>query len=110
MSATDEGRDFNLTDIEARLRALNPGYTALRVEPPRAAGAAVRVLIETTRAEMAATGGQLHLTDPALEGLQLETTLRFLDQKPNERIRVELKRDNTPDTSGPKPKPHSQKG
>jgi hypothetical protein len=109
MNATDEGRDFNLTDIEARLRALNPGYTALRVEPPRAAGAAVRVLIETTRAEMAATGGKLHLTDPALEGLQLETTLRFLDQKPNERIQVQLTRDTTPDNAGTKPKP-SQKG
>jgi hypothetical protein len=109
MSASDEGHDLNLTDIEARLRALNPGYTALRVEPPRAAGAAVRVLIETTRAEMTATGGKLHLTDPALEGLQLETTLRFLDQKPNERIQVQLKRDDAPDTARPKPKPHSQK-
>ena len=98
MSATnaDEGRDLNLTDIEARLRTLNPGYTALRVEPPRTAGAAIRVLIETTRAEMEVTGGKLRLTDPELEGLRLETTLRFLDQRPNERIRVQMTRDDAP--------------
>jgi hypothetical protein len=109
MNASNEGRDLNLTDIEARLRALNPGYTGLRVEAPRGAGAAVRVLIETTRAEMQATGGKLRLTDPELEGLRLETTLRFLDQKPNERIRVNLSRDTGSAGPGRKPRPTKPK-
>lgn len=89
-------RDFNLTAIEQRLRALNPGFSGLRVQAPRRPGAAVRVLIETTRAELQAVGGKLQLTDPELEGLQLETSVRFLDQKPGERLNVRLKQDPKP--------------
>lgn len=95
-------RDLNLTGIAARLRALNPGFTNVRVEAPRAPGAAVRVIVETTRAELAAVGGQLHLTDPELEGLQLETSVRFLDLKPGERMNVQLRPNQ--------PQPRDKKG
>jgi hypothetical protein len=101
MPDAPEGRDLNLTDIAARLRALNPGYASLQVVAPRAAGAAVQVIIETTRAEIEATGGRLILTDPALEGTQIETTLRFRDQRPGERIRAQL----TPIRSKEQPRP-----
>jgi len=92
-AAESDARDLDLTGIEQRLRTLNPGYSAIHVQAPTHAGAAVRVIIETTRAELARTGGQLHLTDPALDGLKIETTLRFLDQQPHERIKVQLRRD-----------------
>src|SRR5688572_14728121 len=86
----DEGRDYDLTGIALRLKQLNPGFTNITVEPPGKPGAAVRVVIETTRAELAAVQGQLHLTDPELAGVQIETALKFLDQKPGEKIKVGL--------------------
>jgi hypothetical protein len=85
-------RDYDLTGLEQRLRALNPDYSAIRVLPPAGPNAAVRVIVETTRAEIAKTGGALHLTDPELEGVQIEATLRFLDQQAGERIKVELRK------------------
>jgi hypothetical protein len=86
-------RDYDLTGLEQRLRALNPGYSAIHVDPPTGPNAAVRVIVTTTREELAKTGGALRLTDPDLEGVQIEATLRFLDQKPGERLRVELRRE-----------------
>lgn len=97
MNDANARRDLSLTDIEARLRALNPGLPRLRVTPPTTPGAAVRVTIETTRAELATVGGKLNLNDPDLEGMRLNTTLRFLDQKPGERINVQLRRADSSD-------------
>lgn len=87
-----EGRDLDLTGIAERLRALNPNITNITVEPPHGANALVRIVVETTRAELNAVGGRLKLSDPELEGGQLETTLKFLDQKPGERLKVQLRR------------------
>jgi hypothetical protein len=87
-----EGRDLDLTGIAQRLRALNPGITNITVEPPQGPNALVRVVIETTRAELNRIGGQLQLRDPELEGGQLETTIKFLDQKPGERFKVQMRR------------------
>lgn len=95
-----EGRDFDLTGIAQRLKELNPGFTNIRVEPSGKPDAAVRVVIETTRAELAAVKGQLRLTDPELTGVRIETALKFLDQKPGEKIRVGLRR-NLPGASAP---------
>lgn len=106
---TDDGRDFDLTGIAQRLRQLNPGFTNIRVEPPSRPGAAVRVVIETTRAELAAVQGQLHLTDPELTGVRIETALKFLDQKPGEKIRVGLRR-NPPGATGPAGPPKRRPG
>lgn len=97
----EEGRDFDLTGIAQRLRALNPGFSNIRVEPPGKPGAAVRVIIETTRAELAAVQGQLHLTDPELTGMRIETALKFLDQKPGEQIKIGLRRNPPEDGSPP---------
>jgi hypothetical protein len=96
----DQGRDYDLTGIAQRLKELNPGLTNIKVEPPGRPGAAVRVVIETTRAELAAVQGQLHLTDPELAGVQIETALKFLDQKPGEKIKVGLRR-NPANPAGP---------
>jgi hypothetical protein len=87
-----EGRDLDLTGIAERLRALNPDITNITVEPPQGGNALVRVVIETTRAEMDKIGGRVHLRDPELEGGQLETTIKFLDQKPGERFKVQMRR------------------
>lgn len=87
-----EGRDLDLTGIAQRLRALNPGISNITVEPPKGPNALVRVVIETTRAELAHIGGQLQLRDPELEGSQLETSIKFLDQKPGERFNVQMRR------------------
>lgn len=87
-----EGRDLDLTGIAERLRALNPDITNITVEPPQGGNALVRVVIETTRAEMEKIGGRIQLRDPELEGGQLETTIKFLDQKPGERLKVQMKR------------------
>jgi hypothetical protein len=87
-----EGRDLDLTGIAERLRALNPEITKITVEPPQGANALVRIVIETTRAELDKIGGRLQLRDPELEGAQLETTIKFLDQKPGERIKVQMRR------------------
>ena len=87
-----EGRDLDLTGIAERLRALNPDITNITVEPPHGADALVRVVIETTRAELDKLGGRVQLRDPDLEGGQLETTIKFLDQKPGERFNVKMRR------------------
>jgi len=95
-----EGRDFDLTGIAQRLRQLNPAFSGIRVEPPAKPDAAVRVIIETTRAELASVQGQLHLTDPELTNVKIETSIKFLDQKPGETIKVGLRR-NPPGATGP---------
>lgn len=87
-----EGRDLDLTGIAERLRALNPDITNITVEPPQGGNALVRVVIETTRAEMEKIGGRIQLRDPELEGGQLETSIKFLDQKPGERLKVQMRR------------------
>jgi hypothetical protein len=92
-----EGRDLDLTGIAERLRALNPDVTNITVEPPQGASALVRVVIETTRAEMSKIGGRIQLRDPELEGGQLETTIKFLDQKPGERLKVQMRRSKPPE-------------
>ena len=94
---TDEGRDLDLTGIAERLRALNPGVTNITVEPPQTANALVRIVVETTRAELDSIGGRLHLNDPTLEGGQLETSIKFLDQKPGERMKVQMRRRRPPE-------------
>ena len=88
---TDE-RDLDLTGIADRLRALNPDITNIIVEPPQGPNALVRVIIETTRAELDKLGGRIQLRDPELEGGKLETTIKFLDQKPGERLKVQMRR------------------
>ncbi len=94
---TDDGRDLDLTGIAERLRALNPGITNIMVEPPQTANALVRVVVETTRAELNKIGGRLKLQDRELEGGQLETTIKFLDQKPGERMQVQMRRRKPPE-------------
>lgn len=94
---TDEGRDLDLTGIAERLRALNPGITNIKVEPPQTANALVRIIVETTRAELDKIGGRLTLNDPELTGGQLETTIKFLDQKPGERLKVQMRRRRPPE-------------
>lgn len=88
---TDQ-RDLDLTGIAERLRALNPDITNITVEPPQGPGTLVRVVIETTRAELEKLGGRIQLRDPELEGGKLETTIKFLDQKPGERFQVQMRR------------------
>jgi hypothetical protein len=90
-------RDLDLTGIAERLRALNPDVTNITVEPPQGANALVRVVIETTRAELDKLGGRIQLRDPELEGGQLETTIKFLDQKPGERLKVQMRRQRPPE-------------
>jgi hypothetical protein len=92
-----EGRDLDLTGIAERLRSLNPDITNITVEPPQGGNALVRVVIETTRAEMNKIGGRIQLRDPELEGGQLETTIKFLDQKPGERLKVQMRRSKPPE-------------
>lgn len=91
-----DGRDLDLTGIGERLRALNPEITNITVEPPHGSNALVRVVIETTRAELDKLGGRIQLRDPELEGGQLETTIKFLDQKPGERLKVQMRRQRPP--------------
>jgi hypothetical protein len=104
-----EGRDFDLTGLAQRLKALNPGFSDIKVEPPGKPDAAVRVIVETTRAELAAVQGQLHLTDPELTGVRIETAIKFLDQKPGEKIKVGLRR-NAPGATGPPGPPKRRSG
>lgn len=92
-----EGRDLDLTGIAERLRALNPNITNITVEPPQGDNALVRVVIETTRAELDKLGGRIQLRDPELEGGQLETTIKFLDHKPGERLKVQMRRKKPPE-------------
>ncbi len=86
-------RDLDLTGLTDRLRASNPGFSEIRAEAPTKPEAGVRVVVETTREELNAINGQLHLDDPELEGLRIETAIRFLDRQPGERINVEMKRE-----------------
>lgn len=92
MSKSSDGRDLDLTGLTQRLRALNPGLTSIRAEPSSKPGADVRVVIETTQAELSAVNGQLNLADPALDGMQIETAIKMLDLKPGERRRLGLHR------------------
>lgn len=85
-------RDIDLGGLSARLREKNPGLTAIRAEMTTKPDSDIRVVIETTRAELAVVENQLRLTDPDLEGLRIETTIRFLDTKPGEQLRVDLRR------------------
>lgn len=94
---TDEGRDLDLTGIAERLRAQNPDITNITVEPPQSANALVRIVVETTRAELDSIGGKLDLNDPSLQGGQLETSIKFLDQKPGERMKVQMRRRRPPE-------------
>jgi len=91
MSDADRSRDLDLTGLTQRLRALNPGLTSIRAEPSPKPGADVRVVIETTKAELNAVQGQLNLADPALDGMQIETMIRMLDLKPGEKRRLGLR-------------------
>lgn len=85
--------DLDLTGIAQRLSAENPGYSRITVEPPKDVGAAIRVIVHTTDAELAKTGGRLRLSDPDLPpGARIETVLRFLDHKPGQQRRVRLQR------------------
>jgi hypothetical protein len=86
-----DGKDLDLTGLTQRLRALNPGLTSIRAEPSSKPGADVRVIIETTQAELSAVNGQLNLADPALDGMQIETAIKMLDLKPGERRRIGLR-------------------
>ncbi len=90
MSTPD--RDIDLTGLTERLRVQNPGLTSIRAEAPKQPGAGVRVVVETTRAELQAIGGRLALNDPELEGLQIETNIRFLDHEPGKPMRVQMRR------------------
>jgi hypothetical protein len=93
------GRDLDLSGIARRLKALNPNYTDILVQPPRKPDSGVRVTIVTTRKELQAAGGRLRLVDPELQGLRIETALRFLDRKPGETINVRIRKNEEP----PKP-------
>jgi hypothetical protein len=85
--------DLNLTAITQRLSRANPGYSRITVEAPKEDGAAIRVIIHTTDAELRKTGGRLTLRDPDLPpGARIETVLRFLDHKPGQQRRVRLQR------------------
>jgi hypothetical protein len=88
-------RDIDLNGLSARLHEKNPGLTSVRAEATSKADADIRVVVETTRAELAAVDNQLHLTDPDLEGLQIETMIKFLDHKPGEQLRVGLRKTDT---------------
>jgi hypothetical protein len=91
MSKPARRNDLDLTGLTQRLRALNPGLSSIRAEPSPKPEADVRVVIETTQAELAAVNGQLNLADPALDGMQIETAIRMLDLKPGERRVVGLR-------------------
>ncbi len=94
-----DGLDLDLTGISRRLSEKNPEYTRIIVEPASKPGMTLRVVVETTREEMAKTGGRLQLQDQDIpQNARLETVLRFLDQKPGERIKVQMKR--TPPSDG----------
>lgn len=86
-------RDLDLTGLTGRLRATNPGFTEIRAEASTKPEAGIRVVVETTRDELNAVNGKLHLDDPELHGLKIETTIRFLDQQPGEKINVQMKRE-----------------
>lgn len=94
--------DLDLTGIAQRLSRANPGYTRITVEPPKEAGAAIRVIVHTTDAELTKTGGRLSLRDPALPpNARIETVLRFLDHKPGQQRRVRLQpKGDAPDRTG----------
>ena len=90
---TLEERDLDLTGLTDRLRASNPGFSDIRAEAPTNPDAGIRVVVETTRDELTSVNGQLHLNDPELRGLRIETALRFLDRQPGEQIKLELRRE-----------------
>lgn len=91
MSDIERGKDIDLTGLTERLRVLNPGLRSIRAVPSPKEGADVRVVIETTQAELNAIQGQLNLADPALDGMQIETVIRMLDLKPGEKRRLALR-------------------
>jgi hypothetical protein len=87
-----ERRSIDLAALTKRLRTLNPNLTSIRAEPSTTPDAQIRVVVVTTRAELRAAGGKLRLSDPALDRLKIETSIKFLDQKPGERIQLRLQR------------------
>lgn len=96
MSEPKRGKDVDLTGLTQRLRVLNPGLRSIQAVPSPKEGADVRVIVETTQAELNAIQGQLNLADPALDGMQIETVIRMLDMKPGEKRRVGLRATQDP--------------